>query len=279
MRTAFLLWLLAPVGVAGLAWAAPPPRAGVPLAVISFTGNHSFAAATLSDALPVKQGALVPIEVLRDETLLAAFVDQGVVQPLSSFYLDRGFVEHKLDLESVDLGLDAKGVSIRVRIVEGRRFTVGALRITGGGLPGDADLARGQVFNRSRLARLIERIARSLRDRGHAAAEVTALFDLDRARRVVDIRLAVAKGAVYHVERIEVHGSGRVGAAVIRRALAFKEGDRYSQQALERSHEQLMAKGLFESLDLILSPGSAGDRLVITVEAEEHGDCPHLEAT
>jgi len=93
-----------------------------------------------------------PLGLLRDEKLLAAFAERGIVRPLSDFYLDRGFVEHELGLGSVHLDLAEGGVSIHVKIIEGKRFRVGRL---GGGL------TPGQVFSQTRLARAMARLARA----------------------------------------------------------------------------------------------------------------------
>lgn len=269
MRVAVvLLSLLTPhLILDGPAYAEP---VGLPLFSISFTGNHSFSKKTLTHVLPVKEGGILPLDLLRDEKLLAAFAERGIVRPLSDFYLDRGFVEHELGLGSVHLDLAEGGVSIHVKIIEGKRFRVG--RLSGG-------LTPGQVFSQTRLVRAMARLARALHDRGHAAAEITPELDLDRKRRVVNIRLVVDKGAVYHVERIQVRGGGRISAPVIRRALTFKAGDRFSLSALERSRARLMAAGHFDLVSLSISNGTSGDRLVITVETTERIDCPQLEAT
>lgn len=255
------------VGVGGSAAAEPT---NLRLHAISFDGNHSFAKETLARVLPVKEGRGLPLALLRDEQLLTAFVQQGIVSPLSDFYLDHGYVEHELGLGSVHLDLVEGGVSIHVTITEGKRFRVGRL---------SEGLRPGQVFSRSKLVRAMARLARTLHDRGHAAAEITPELDLDREHRVVNVRLLVDKGAVYHVERIEVRGGGRISAPVIRRALAFKKGDRFSLAALERSQARLMAAGHFDAVNLSISQGASDDGLVITVETSERAGCPQLEAT
>jgi outer membrane protein insertion porin family len=263
---ALLLFVIC-VGDGGLAAAEP---IGLPLRSISFTGNSSFSSPTLTRVLPVKEGGILPLDLLQDERLLAAFVEQGIVRPLSEFYLDRGYVEHELGLGSVHLDLAEGGVSIQITITEGKRYRVGR---RGGGL------TPGQVFSRTKLVQAMARRARALQDRGHAAAEITPEIDLDRERRLVNVRLVVDKGAVYHVERIQVRGNGRISAPVIRRALALKAGDRFSLSALERSHARLMAAGHFDSVNLSISQGTSDGRLVIIVETTERLGCPRLEAS
>jgi outer membrane protein assembly factor BamA len=250
------------------------------LRAITFAGNRAITAPALRRALPIRVGQRLPWAVLTDGDLRKSFVERAVVEPLGRVYLERGFVEHRIDAGSVELRRAAGGVQIHVKIDEGPRFLMGRLTVAG---LDDRPVARGvrtgQTFNALALYQGLGQLARSLRDRGHAAAEVTPELSLDRRRRVVDVHLSVQTGAVYEVETIALRGNQRVRSSIIRRALSFAKGQRYNESAIEASRRRLMATGYFESVDLELSAGREARGLVVTIVATERPDCPRVDAT
>jgi outer membrane protein assembly factor BamA len=253
----------------------------LPLRDITFAGNKTITAAELRRALPIKLGQQLPWAVLGKGELRVSFIGKALLEPLGRLYLERGFVEHEIDGKAVELRPAKGGIWIHVVIKnEGPRFQMG--RLTVAGLDG-RQVARGvqtgQTFNALALYQGLGQLARSLRDRGHAAVEVTPELSLDRKRRVVDVHLAVETGAVYRVESVALRGNQRVRASIIHRALSFARGDRYNESALEQSRQRLMASGYFESVDLELSPGRSGNGIVVTVVATERADCPRVDAT
>ena len=279
MRVLFTLILLAG-GAAAHAESLPARSPALRLLGISFNGNRAIPTSELVGALPIRTGHLVPVAVINGE-LQAPFVEAAFVEPLSRLYVERGYVDHRLTRDSVRLVRRKEGVLVRVEIGEGQRYQLGKLRLEGAARKHVKafGIRPGQPFDGSKLARGIGRLARTFHDRGHAGAEVTPKITVDRERRTVDVLLQVDRGDVFAVEAIQLRGNLRIRNRIIRSALTFAVGDRYSESALERSWKRLMATGYFETVKLSLSRGKSGNSLIVTIDAAELDGCPRVDAT
>ena len=77
------------------------------------------------------------------------------------------------------------------------------------------------------------------------------------------------EGPQVYVERIDINGNVRTLDQVIRREFRLVEGDAFNTNKMNRSKERIKNLGFFKKIEATNSPGSAPDRTVITVEAEE----------
>lgn len=271
MRTVAVTCLLALCSTAGA------KSNNVRVLGIAFEGNRAVPTAALTRVLPIRRGQQIPAVVV-EAALSRQFVEAAVVEPVSRLYYRLGFVTHQLTPQSVQLVRRKRGVLVKVKLSEGPRFKMGKLHGGSGRHRRSLGLKRGRTFDGVELTRGVDRITRRLRDQGYAAAEVKPQLTLDAERKTIHVQLRVDRGALFAVEKIELQGNRKIHARLIRGALDFAEGDRYSERALKRSWERLMATGFFKSVDLSLSKGEKESGLVITVTSTERANCPSLDA-
>ena len=79
----------------------------------------------------------------------------------------------------------------------------------------------------------------------------------------------VEQGPRVYIERINVSGNYRTEDYVIRREFRIAEGDAYNKVMVERARIRLMALGFFKDVKVNKEPGSAPDRVVLSVAVTE----------
>src|SRR5690606_8085441 len=81
--------------------------------------------------------------------------------------------------------------------------------------------------------------------------------------------LEVSKGPLVYIERINISGNDKTADKVIRREMALREGDLYSESAKEQSEFNAMRLGYFNQVTISTSKGSDDDKIVLNVEVTE----------
>ena len=140
--------------------------------------------------------------------------------------------------------------SIAVRgvdsIVDARRLT--------GRLP----LAEGKPFDRTGFDASADTVALALENRGYPFATVFRNYTVDRATRTAAVDYETVPGPRARVGDIVIGGNHAVGERIIRRSLAVRVGDWFSQDALYDSQRSLYQTDLFR----YVSVGIAADSVV-----------------
>lgn len=191
---------------------------------------------------------------------------------LTLLYRQSGFVEATVD---TIVHRDDGAVRIRFLIHEGRPVRVQALDVSGTeGIVDSARLRRrlplqvGDPFNRAQLQASVDTIRAFLADRGYPFAEVFRNFDEDRVHRVARVLLDVVPGPRVVVDSVIVRGTDRVDERVVRRTLALRPGDAYSQQAVRESQIDLYRTELFTTaaVQIADTTGRSPDDSAVTLE-------------
>jgi outer membrane protein insertion porin family len=194
---------------------------------------------------------------------------------LQAYYHDRGHLDVKIEAPRVELAPDRRSVTITIAIEEGPRYSLGVITFAGdlfrpeGELRRVLSVSRGQVFNRSAVARDLERLTGLYKDQGYAFAQVVPVSEIDRERLTVDLSLEVSRGPRVFIERIELRGNTRTRDKVIRRELRIAEGEAYNQSRIDLSKRRVTALGFFEHAEILTQRGSADDQMVLVVEVKE----------
>lgn len=200
---------------------------------------------------------------------------------LQAYYYDQGYLGVRVGTPRVELTSDRRYIDITVPIDEGPRYRIGELEVEELDADGqsveaieddlrdEVDLAQGDYFSRTKVALGIQEITRIYRDAGYARVEVTPETRLDGDEHVVDLRLAIVRGPLVHIERIVIRGNSKTRDRVIRRELQILEGDQYNQTLIERSKRRVNALGYFERVDLSEEAGTAPDLMVLTITVVE----------
>ena len=199
-----------------------------------------------------------------------ASYDEGLHGVVLTFTLDEGppYRFGNVEIESHMKAVDAASLRQHLRMHPGDTYDADAVTKTVDGL--SMDLAKsGQPF-----ASVFARIERVPPPNASAVAEKGALIlpaALDGGSEVGTINLVytVDEGKRVYVERIEINCNTKTHDDVIRRQLDVGEGDAYNRALVDRAARRLKALGYFKTVTITTQPGSAPDRIVLSVALQE----------
>ena len=237
---------------------------------ITFEGNRTFSDDELKDNMNTKEAWIIPFtsrgrldpDVLTNDTAL-----------LSALYYDHGFVNHKID-EPIVL-TRGEGLEVVIRIQEGQRYRVGAVKVGGdlGGTPkrllDDVTLTSGQIFRRSRLLNDVTALQQRYADRGYAFAEVSPVTRFDPAGRLVDVTYMIKRGPPVYFDQVKIAGNVKTRDKVIRRELEVTEKGRFSSAKVRESRNALLRTGFFKDVTVSTEKSEKKDRVDLLVKVEE----------
>jgi len=200
----------------------------------------------------------------------------GDLEVLRSYYLDRGYVNFKIDSTQVTITPDKKDIYITINISEGDVFTISDIRLAGE-LIGDAEeyfplihLRRGEPFARKVVVESSDRVSAQLSDLGYAFANVNSIPEIDEDSKTVAVTFFVDPGKRAYVRRINIRGNARTRDEVVRREFRQMESAWFSGEKLKLSRERAQRTGYFDSVSVETPsvPGS-GDEVDINVTVSE----------
>ncbi|MBX3698447.1 MAG: outer membrane protein assembly factor BamA [Dokdonella sp.] len=200
----------------------------------------------------------------------------GDLERLSSFYLDRGYVDFSVDSTQVSMSPDKRKMYVVANIKEGEVYSVTDIKLTGDLILKDEDLRKllqiksGEIFSRRKVEQSADAITSALSNIGYAFAEVNPIPEIDREKREVSLNFQVVPGQRVYVRRITFKGNLHTEDQVLRREMRQLEGAWYSQAAIDRSKIRLQRLGYFKTvtIDTPRVPGQE-DQVDVAVTIEE----------
>lgn len=200
----------------------------------------------------------------------------GDLETLRSYYLDRGYVNFKIDSTQVTITPDRQDIYITINITEGDVFTINDIRLAGDliGKPEEyfplIHLRRGEPFARKAVVESSDRVSAKLSDLGYAFANVNSIPEIDEENKTVAVTLFVDPGKRAYVRRINISGNARTRDEVIRREFRQMESAWFSGEKLKLSRERAQRTGYFDTVNVETPsvPGS-GDEVDINVSVTE----------
>jgi outer membrane protein insertion porin family len=169
----------------------------------------------------------------------------GDLETLRSWYLDRGYINFKIDSTQVSITPDYEHIYVTVNVSEGERYTVGDVKMAGESIvPHEVlrtlvSIQPGDTFSRRKITESTARISERLGDEGYAFANVNAMPELDEAKKEVTLTFFVDPGKRVYVRRVNVFGNAKTQDEVIRRELRQMEGAWISTDRIKRSRTRL----------------------------------------
>jgi len=127
----------------------------------------------------------------------------------------------------------------------------------------------GRVYNVEKVEKTVEALTISVSQQGYAFGQVRPRFERDEATHTMGIVYVIEEGPRIYIERINIVGNFRTEDKVIRRQFRLAEGDAYNRLLVEAARKRLRALGFFKTVDIDTDPGSAPDRVVLTVKVLE----------
>jgi outer membrane protein insertion porin family len=200
----------------------------------------------------------------------------GDLETLRSYYLDRGYVNFKIDSTQVTITPDKRDIYVTINVTEGEIYTISDIRLAGE-LIGETEayfplirLRRGEPFARKDVVSSSDRISTHLSNLGHSFANVNSIPEIDEEAKTVEVTFFVDPGDRVYVRRINIQGNNRTRDEVIRREFRQMESAWFSGERLKLSRERAQRTGYFNSVSVETPtvPGS-GDEVDINVTVDE----------
>lgn len=250
---------------------------------ITFIGNQAFSDDELRKHMITRVGGYLSVVTKKAGGVFNKEAFAGDFQMLKSFYADNGYLDANVKDPELSLSPDRRFVYVTVPVDEGPQYRVGRLRakevLSRGekALYDEAVLAEsidpvlkvGDIASMGKIQTIIQDIEKRYKDAGYAYVNVIPDGRQDRENLKLYMTLEVGKGPLVYVERINISGNDKTADKVIRRELALREGDLYSESGKEASQFAVMRLGYFNEANISTSKGSAEDKIVLNVEVTE----------
>jgi outer membrane protein insertion porin family len=230
-----------------------------------------FSDEELLDAFELKTTGL--LSFFRNDDKYSREKLSGDLETLTSYYMDRGYLQFSIDSTQVAVSPEKDRVFITANVTEGEKFTVSDVKLSGDLVLAEEDLERfilvseGQTFSQQLVTASEEYLTRRLGNEGYNFAKVTGIPELDESDNSVSLRFFVDPGKRTYVRRITFQGNQRTADDVLRREMRQMESAPASAAAIEQSRIRLQRLGFFS------------DATVETTEVPGHDDLIDVEYT
>ena len=180
---------------------------------ITFTGNSVFSDSTLRDAMELSTPNWLSWYTKRDQYSRQKL--GADLESIRSFYLNRGFLDFRIESTQVSISPDKNDIFINVNLFEGERYTVSGVKLSGEllGLEEELvaliDVKPGETFNAERLNAVAKRITDRMATLGYAFATANPMPEPDKENRTVAFTIVVDPGRRVYVRRVNIGGNSR----------------------------------------------------------------------
>lgn len=241
---------------------------------INIVGNEAIDDKELLGAMQLSVGGWM--SVLTKDNQYSRQKLAGDLEALKSYYLDRGYINFRIDSTQVTISPDKQDIYITINIREGDVYTINDLKLAGNLVVEQEKLfplvrmSRGEVFSRKKAVETSEKITELLGDNGYAFANVNSIPDIDEANKTVALTFFVDPGKRVYVRRINMKGNARTRDEVLRREFRQMESAWFSGSKVKLSKDRLKRLGYFDDVSLETKPvpGST-DEVDVDVSVKE----------
>jgi outer membrane protein insertion porin family len=238
---------------------------------IRFEGNRTFSESELKGLMATKEEWL--FSFITNRGVLDRDVLTNDVAILGNYYVDHGYIDHKIDEPVVLRGRD--GLELVIRVDEGSQYRVGKVEIGGDLIEGgeqmlkQVKLTEGQIFRGSRLRTDISTLTDLYSNKGFAFAQIEPVTNVNPKEKKVDVALVIAKGPPVYFNRVLVAGNTKTRDKVVRRELLSSEQELYSSSKITQSRNALQRTGYFEDVQLTTKKTDQPDTVDLLVDVKE----------
>ncbi len=200
----------------------------------------------------------------------------GDLEILRSYYMDRGYINFRIDSTQVSLTPDRQDVYISVNITEGDVYTVRETKLIGDLImPMEeaqklVEVVDGEVFSRKKVTNTRKNISDRLAEMGYPFSNVNIAPDVDEDTKTVKLSIFVDPGRRVYVRRVNITGNQKTDDGVVRRELRQLENDWLSTERVATSKRRLDRTGFYNSVT-VSTPSVPGtvDQVDLNVNVEE----------
>jgi outer membrane protein insertion porin family len=241
---------------------------------IVFVGNRTYSSYRLKDEIKtVETGLLSFLQVanIYDPDRIEA--DREL---LRRFYLKHGYIDVRVVSAVGEFDPAQQGFIITFTIEEGEQYRIGTIDVRSK-IPALSPrlleprlrTSTGDVYNAEAVEKTVEDMTIEAARQGFAFASVRPGADRNNKARTINLIFTVDEGQRTYIERINIRGNNKTRDYVIRREFDVAEGDAYNRALINRAERRLKNLNYFKTVKISTEPGSAPDRVVVNVDAED----------
>ncbi|MBN1365590.1 MAG: outer membrane protein assembly factor BamA [Syntrophaceae bacterium] len=239
---------------------------------ITFEGNEAYRSKELKKIMSTSEKGF--FSFITDSGLLKRDQLKQDVGKINAYYLNNGFIDAQV--ADPEITTDEKGVYVKIKIQEGKRFKVGKVEISGDLLEKSREelskslkVKRGDDYSREAIIRDLDQLTQACNDEGYANANVNPKIDRKENEQLVDVDFQINKGEPIYISHINIFGNTITRDKVIRRQLNVAEGDLYSSSKLKSSYAKLNRLRYFEEVDFQTEKGTDENTTDINIRVKE----------
>ncbi len=219
-------------------------------------GNHVFREGTLLDLFSLSTPGWLTWYTKADQYSRAKL--NADLETLRSYYLDRGYLDFRIESTQVALSPDKTSIAITVNVHEGQKYVVSGYKLEGNYLGLDdefralVELKPGDTYSAQKLNASVKAMVNKFGVYGYAFARVQPTPTIDRKTHEVFFTIQADPGRRIYVRRINIGGNTRTSDKVIRREFRQFEDAWYDADRIKLSRDRVGRLGYFE--DVQMSP-------------------------
>ena len=194
---------------------------------------------------------------------------------LKNYYKNKGFYKVEIKSSNVEYS-EGEGFVLTYNINAGKRYKFGKISLDIDpaldenafmSLEEDFDKIIGKYYSQRKLTKIIQKVDElsELRELQFINHGVTETLNDD----LVEVKLNIYEGKKFTIERINISGNSVTNDSVIRSEMIVDEGDAFSEVLINKSINNLKARGIFGKVEHKISEGSSKDLKVLNVHVEE----------
>lgn len=245
---------------------------------IRIVGNQAFSESTLKDQFDQDTGGWLSWYTKSDRYARSKL--NADLETLRSYYLQRGYLDFRIESTQVAISPDKEKISLIINIHEGNRFVVSGVRLEGDYLGREDEfkslvkIEPGAAYNAEKVNETTRLFSDNFSNFGYAFARVEAVPEIDRRNNQVAFVIKAEPARRVYVRKIHVGGNERTRDEVIRREFRQFEASWYNGDKIKLSRDRVDRLGYFTEVNVDTQevPGSADlVDLVITVKEKPTG--------
>lgn len=245
---------------------------------IHIVGNQAFSESTLKGLFDQDTGGWLSWYTKSDRYARPKL--NADLETLRSYYLQRGYLEFRVDSTQVAIAPNKEEISITINITEGQRFVVSNVKLEGNFLDRDDEfkplvkIRAGEPYNAEDVAATTKAFSEYFGNFGFAFARIEAIPELDRENGRVALTLTADPQRRAYVRRIIIAGNDRTRDEVLRREFRQFEASWYDGEKIRLSRDRVDRLGYFTAVDVETQeiPGSPDQvDLVVTIKEKPTG--------
>ncbi|MDR2323799.1 MAG: outer membrane protein assembly factor BamA [Acidovorax sp.] len=241
---------------------------------IHVVGNKAFSESTLKKQLDLDTGGWMSWYTKSDRYARSKL--NADLETLRSYYLQRGYLDFRIDSTQVAISPDKEKISLTINVHEGERFVVSGVSLEGNYLDRDDEFKSlvkvrpGEPYNADLVTETTKAFTDHFGNFGYAFARVEVVPEVDRDNNRVHFVIRSNPSRRAYVRRINVSGNEKTRDEVVRREFRQYESSWYDGDKIKLSRDRVDRLGFFTEVDVetLEVPGSP-DQVDLVVNVKE----------